>query len=90
MLLTALPLILGGVFQGVRMADPAMPFVDALRKSMHLVRLSSLGLVVFLVAQLSLAAAFAGLFKGLVMEWINALKSWSVPTPKDRTAGARS
>jgi len=89
-LLTALPLIFGGWFQGARMADPTMPFIDALRSSMHFVRLSSLGLVIFLVAQLALAVAFAGLVKEMAMGWLATLKSWSIPTPKDRTAGARS
>jgi len=89
-LLIALPLLVGGGIQGSRLADPSLAFMDTLRASMHLVRLSSLGLVVFLLAQLVFAFALFGLFRALAMECVTTVKSWSVPASKNRTAGVRS
>lgn len=89
-LLTALPLLLGGLLQGSKLADPSIAFMDALRSSMHLVRLSSLGLVVFLLGQCVFAVALIGLFRGLAAEVVMTVKSWAVPFSKSRTAGVRS
>ncbi len=99
-LLIGLPLLIGGLLQGSRLADPSVAFLDALRSSMHLVRLSSLGLVVFLLAQGVFGLALVGLFRSLASECVATLKSWSVPisnanananaNARNRTAGVRS
>ncbi len=89
-LLVAVPLVLGGLLQGARLGDPSISFLDGLRSSLHLVRLSSLGLIVFLAGQVVFAVALAGLFRSLTEECVTTVKSWSVSTAKDRTAGVRS
>jgi cytochrome c oxidase cbb3-type subunit 1 len=89
-LLIAVPLVVGGGIQGARLADPVVPFMDALRASMHLVRLSSLGLVVFLLGQFVFAFALFGVFRSLVAECATTVRSWSVPVSKNRTAEVRS
>ncbi|MGE3309713.1 MAG: cbb3-type cytochrome c oxidase subunit I [Limisphaerales bacterium] len=89
-LLTALPLVVGGLIQGSRLGDPTIPFLDALRSSLHLVRLSSLGLVAFLSGQVIFLIALSGLFKSLTEECAATVKSWTVSKSKERTAGVRS
>jgi cytochrome c oxidase cbb3-type subunit 1 len=88
--LIAVPLVVGGGIQGARLADPMVPFMDALRASMHLVRLSSLGLVVFLLGQFVFAFALFGVFRSLVLECATTVRSWADPVSKNRTSGVRS
>lgn len=88
--LIAVPLVVGGGIQGARLSDPTMPFMDALRASMHLVRLSSLGLVVFLLGQFVFAFALFGVFRSLVAACATTVRTWADPVSKNRTAGVRS
>jgi cytochrome c oxidase cbb3-type subunit 1 len=88
--LIALPLIFGGLLQGAKLANPTVPFLDALRGSMHLVRLSSLGLVLFLVAQCVYVLALADVFRAMFREALVTVKSWSAPIARNRAAGVRS
>lgn len=89
-LITALPLVLGGWVFGSKLQGNTATFLEALRGSMHLVRLSTLGLTILFVGQVALAVAFLGVAKALVTEWITVASKWSAPVASGKTAGVRS
>lgn len=87
---TAIPLVFGGLVFGGKLGGQTATFLEALRGSMHLVRLSTLGLTLLLVGQAVLAVAFVGVAKALVTEWIAVASKWSAPVASGKTAGVRS
>lgn len=87
--LIALPLLLAGVLQGASLAGRAGTFMDSLTRSLHGVRLSSLGFTVLFLGQLAWVAALAGLFRGWMRECIATVQGWSVPV-NVKSAGVRS
>ena len=51
-LIFALPLVLGGIAQGMKLADPSVAFLDASKAAMMAFRLSTLGEVMLLCGNL--------------------------------------
>ncbi len=87
-LLTALPLILAGFAQGTSWEGKTAGFMDSLTASMRFVRLSSLGLVLFLAGQVIWCVAVADWMKGLATEVLDVVRGWAAPLI-GKGAGAR-
>jgi cbb3-type cytochrome oxidase subunit 1 len=51
-LLMSLPLVLGGILQGLKLADPRIEFLDAAKAALMAFRLTALGELLFLVGAL--------------------------------------
>jgi cytochrome c oxidase cbb3-type subunit 1 len=54
---------LGGVLQGLKLANPAVPFMTVVRGTVPFVGLSTLGVLLLLVGQLAFVANLAGLLR---------------------------
>lgn len=88
--LTALPLVLSGLILGSKLGGGTATFLEALRGSMHGVRLSTLGLLLLFAGQGVLAWGMAQLFRRQVAEWLGLAVRWTVPVTTGKTAGVRS
>ncbi len=58
------PLAIGGVFQGLKLNDPAVPFVALAKSTIPWVGLHTLGLIVLLAGQFAFLSNLAGLLRG--------------------------
>jgi cytochrome c oxidase cbb3-type subunit 1 len=88
--LTAVPFVLAGLVQGARLTDPGAAFLDSLRGSMHLVRLSSLGHLVFLLGQVILWVAWVGWWRARAVEGLASARLWATSAPSGKAAEVRS
>lgn len=88
--LAALPLVLGGVVLGLRLSGGTVGFLDALKSSMHLVRLNTLGLTLFLLGQMAYVGALVVLARELVGDVVKLVAGWAAPVSSGKTAGVRS
>ncbi len=65
-LLLSVGLGLGGVIQGFKLANPAIPFMDVVRGTVPFVGLSTLGVLLLLIGQLAFLVNFAGLLRAFI------------------------
>ncbi|MCC6233992.1 MAG: cbb3-type cytochrome c oxidase subunit I [Verrucomicrobiales bacterium] len=84
-----LSLILAGVIQGMSLSNPGKAYMDTVKGSMHGVRLSSLGFLLFFLGQLPLLAAVVGGLTAVARDAVGAVKSWGL-APTGKGMGARS
>ena len=59
--LIVLPLAIGGIVQGLTLANPAIAFLDVSKTSLHFLRVSTIGDLLLLLAQLVFLVNLAGL-----------------------------
>jgi cytochrome c oxidase cbb3-type subunit 1 len=78
--LISVPLIIAGGVQGGLLSGGS-GFMEALRASMHLVRLSSLGLTVFFLGQVIWFVALLGVWWATVREARAQFHAWTTPAP---------
>lgn len=87
----ALSLLLAGWVQGRQLSGNTAAYIDTVKAGMHFVRLSTLGLVLLLGAQVVWVAALVNWFRGLAMEAAGTAKTWlAISTPSGKHAGVRS
>ncbi len=84
-LLIALPFILAGLVQGLGLASGNLTFMEALHRSLMLVRVTSLGYFVFFLGQFAWVLALAGVLKGVFVENFGTLRAWIAPVNLKRT-----
>lgn len=81
--------VVAGVLQGLKLSGGQAPFVDALASSMHLVRLTTLGLMALLGGQLALVLAITVAWKEQLTHGVSLVRGWMAPTA-GKTLGVRS
>lgn len=87
----AVSLLLGGLVQGLQLSGNTAAYMDTVKASMHWVRLSSLGILLFLAGQVVWVAALAGLVRGLVSDAMATVAGWTAaPVSGRKQAGVRS
>jgi len=64
---------LGGVIQGLKLADPSVPFMDVVRKTVPFVGLSTLGVLLLLIGQLAFLANLAGLLRAFIKPMLQSV-----------------
>lgn len=84
-----LSLTLSGILQGLKLGAGTVPFTEALASSMHLVRLSTLGLMAILAGQVTFGLAIAGAWKSRFIEGVAVVRGWALPSGS-KTVGVRS
>jgi cbb3-type cytochrome oxidase subunit 1 len=77
--LIALPLLGAGVIQGLLLAGGERPFLDALRASLGLVRISTLGYAAFFFGQVALFLAALGAAREAAAECVAMARDWAGP-----------
>lgn len=88
-LIVTVAFVAAGVLQGLKLSGGQVPFVDALAGSMHLVRLTTLGLMALLAGQVALVLAITLAWKEQLLHGATVVRGWMAPTT-GKTLGVRS
>lgn len=75
----AVSLLLAGLVQGLGLSSESKTFMQALGGSLHLVRLSSLGVTLLFVAQIIYGLALMSFFRAVVGDWVQVGRGWFAP-----------
>ena len=89
MVLLFVALGLGGLSQGLKLADPAITFQQATGRSGMFVGLSTLGLLLLLVGQVFFLSNFIGVLRGALVPLMNTACSLCGCTPAPKAGGKR-
>lgn len=80
---------LGGLSQGIKLANPAVTFAEATGRSGMFVGLSTLGLLVLLMGQVIFLSNFIGVLRGAVTPLMNTACNLCGCTPATKAGGKR-